>query len=261
MSHGIDIHRLTAVPACSTELSVPDLVSQTISGQPNQRLAPEPRYNTRMTGAGLMRALVCLVLCASTGACLRSTEFHCALDTDCSNAGGKCETTNFCSFPDTECASGRRYGDFAGSLSKACVAAADGGIDAFVGCPSDYVTVTGGGTHVYKRVPAALWLSQRDRCAAESTSTYLAIPNDTGEMTGITMLGATRTWIGLHDQTTEGMFETVRGGAAPFLPWDTGNGEPNNNPEQDCVTALMTSQLIATDRCGDSYAAICECEP
>ncbi len=48
------------------------------------------------------------------------SSFECSNDADCGN-DGRCEPTGFCSFPDTGCASGYRYGDLAESLSNQCV--------------------------------------------------------------------------------------------------------------------------------------------
>lgn len=50
-------------------------------------------------------------------------EFACADDTQCSGgpSGGRCEADGRCSFPDSMCASGRIYGDFAGDKSNTCV--------------------------------------------------------------------------------------------------------------------------------------------
>ena len=70
-------------------------------------------------------ALVSATL-ASAG-CLRSIAFHCTTSVECS--GGTCETTGFCSFPDTGCTSGQRYGDNSGSVSNQCVSPADAGPD------------------------------------------------------------------------------------------------------------------------------------
>jgi cysteine-rich repeat protein len=67
----------------------------------------------------------CFVLLALLAGCVTpASSFVCGSDADCS--GGRCEPdTNFCSFLDTDCTSGHRYGDAAGSLSGQCV---DGGI-------------------------------------------------------------------------------------------------------------------------------------
>lgn len=60
-------------------------------------------------------ALVCLLGCAPTAA------FVCFDDSEC-GAEGRCEPEGYCSFPDDECASGRRYEPNAGEgLASHCV--------------------------------------------------------------------------------------------------------------------------------------------
>lgn len=216
-----------------------------------------------------MRALLLLVVLAGTTAgCLRNTEFKCMIDTDC-GTGAVCEATHYCSFTDMDCAMGRRYGDFSGTYSNQCVgetAMMDGGIDTPDTppgkCPSTYATLPGAGSHVYKLTNnSQQWSTQRDRCVTDGA--YLAIPDDANELMAITTAGAAaRTWIGITDSAQEGTYMTVNGTIAMFLPWDTQNGEPNDpNPGEDCVSALMSAEKIATDRCGLTFPAVCECEP
>ena len=52
-----------------------------------------------------------------------STSFACVDDGSCvaDSSAGTCEVTGFCAFPDDDCASGRRYGELAGSVSNLCV--------------------------------------------------------------------------------------------------------------------------------------------
>lgn len=223
-----------------------------------------------------MRALLFLSLLASA-ACLRKTEYHCTSSAQCDGMpGGYCEATTYCSFTDTACPSGRRYGEFGGELANTCVGGTNPNPDGGVidgngdggggGCPVGYVAIAGGGTHLYKKTTnAAIWDTQRTRCSADGSNVYLAIPNDAAELGGITTTsGDSLTWVGINDIVTETTYVTVLGAPATYLPWDTTNGEPDNSgpmPGQDCVSALMSSPLIETDRCSDSYAAICECEP
>ena len=57
-------------------------------------------------------------------------DFACTTDTQC-GADGKCND-GFCSFPDSACVSGFRYGELSGPLSNQCVGADlpdDGGVD------------------------------------------------------------------------------------------------------------------------------------
>lgn len=58
---------------------------------------------------------------AVVGLGCQSTSFTCLEDASCGD-GGTCEANGYCSFPDSLCLSGRRYGEFAGSgLSGTCV--------------------------------------------------------------------------------------------------------------------------------------------
>lgn len=64
-----------------------------------------------------------------------ASAFQCTEADDCAGRpGGVCETTGYCSFPDDECPSGRRYGEFSqGSLAGACVLPDDAGSTSSVG--------------------------------------------------------------------------------------------------------------------------------
>lgn len=218
-----------------------------------------------------MRGLAMLAFVMASAGCLRTTEFKCAQDSDCSATDAVCEPTGYCSFADPACGMGRRYGDFSGSYSKQCVGDAtmsDGGVDTDgdtgdappAGCPSSYATITGGGSHVYRALGTAEWTAQRDACAADGANAYLAIPDDAAEAMGIAALGGgALTWIGINDRMTENTFETVRGDAATYLPWSS--GEPNNAGDQDCVAVITSSGMFETDKCTNSNPAVCECEP
>ncbi len=54
--------------------------------------------------------------------CLRTTTFHCTGDAECTNGSiaGVCQSTMLCSFPDSSCTSGQRYGELSGSLANQC---------------------------------------------------------------------------------------------------------------------------------------------
>jgi hypothetical protein len=221
-----------------------------------------------------MRTLaICLLLAtaASTG-CLRSTAFTCQSDTDC-GASGTCEAIGYCSFPNAACAdTGRSFSDSAGqNLSGSCVPASgrtgpDAGVDAAgdgagAACPADYAPVAGS-RHVYKRLSGVNWDQARAACKAASTSAYLAVPDDPTELLNLdTVAMIVPFWIGIDDRAQLGMFVTQKGVVATFLPWAP--GEPNNGTPgkpQECVNAISNIQ-IATDKCGTSHVAICECEP
>lgn len=75
-----------------------------------------------------MRWLAGLATCATIAVAGCSPfgggSFACADNTECSNnaSAGFCESTGFCSFADSDCTSGRRYGDLAGNgLAGVCV--------------------------------------------------------------------------------------------------------------------------------------------
>lgn len=88
-------------------------------------MAPLPPMIVPMRGR-LRRGPAVLLLAAlghGTGGCTGGA-FACSDDQGCAGAGtgGVCEPTGFCSFPDDDCGSGRRYGAHAGEgLAGACV--------------------------------------------------------------------------------------------------------------------------------------------
>src|SRR5690349_20601415 len=49
--------------------------------------------------------------------------FTCTSDSDCVSGGrtGMCQGNGFCSFPDSACPSGERYGGLSGDVSNLCV--------------------------------------------------------------------------------------------------------------------------------------------
>jgi len=62
------------------------------------------------------------VVAIASSACLRTTTFHCSSDSECANGAitGVCQSTGLCSFADSSCPSGQRYGDLSGSLANKC---------------------------------------------------------------------------------------------------------------------------------------------
>jgi len=85
-----------------------------------------------------------LAACALFGVvavgCLSKPRFECAGNADCLQGAiqGTCEPDSFCSFPDSSCPSGQRYGDLSGPQANQCVGVPiDAPPDAFV--PDTYV--------------------------------------------------------------------------------------------------------------------------
>lgn len=228
-----------------------------------------------------MRALVFAVaLAASSAACLRTTEFHCTSSAECSATGAVCETTGYCSFVDTGCAGGRRYGDLSGPVAGQCVGSsmmADAGVDSPMTdsghmCPSTY-TALGSSAHRYRVIGAtASWSTQKAACAADGAGIYLAVPDDQAELTAmIAKVAAARVWFGINDPASNDMFVTTNGGTFPTNSPLWGTGEPNSAAEggggsgpADCVMGESSNNRLFDDSCmGGShvYPAICECEP
>lgn len=219
----------------------------------------------------LVRWSCTIALLASSGlGCLRQTSFHCADNAQCGSAG-VCEAEGFCSFIDSNCEGGRRFGDSAGPLANQCVGGTpgidgrmpDGPVDMSLpmGCPGDYTDVAGATAgHKYKTVnPGVDWLTAHDACASESSSAYLFIPDDSSELAALGAVVTGEYWIGVDDRTTENTFVNARGQPQTFLPW--ASGEPRDNMGgKDCVRALNATEF-ATDKCNFTKQYVCECEP
>jgi hypothetical protein len=220
-----------------------------------------------------MRALLCLFVLASAG-CLRSTEFQCAGDSAC-GASGRCEITGFCSFADTECASGRRYDPSAGTLGGTCTSdgtTSDGGVDTSMpddaasgtGCPAGYAALPGvPGHHYMVLTVAANWTSQHAACRATTLSAYLAIPDTIEELTAMDAhAGAAPYWVGINDRADEMVWQSVLGAAQTFLPWQPPAPDDDAGGQgEDCVEALPATHTINDVRCNQTRPAICECNP
>ena len=233
-----------------------------------------------------MRVLaICAVIAGASAGCLRSPEFQCQRDGEC-GAGGVCEAVGYCSTANAACP-----GDSAGSLSNSCVPTGnpgpgpdagvgpdaspgvdagprvdapprvDAAIDAPAGaaCASGYAAV-GGSPHLYKRIADDTWDNAARDCKLTGTLAYLAIPDDATELANIVAVATTTpAWLGIDDKQLRNTFVTQKNAPATFLPWD--EDEPNQDPPaKECVEA-RSSTKIATDRCGNTHAVVCECEP
>jgi len=217
-----------------------------------------------------------LAVFAASG-CLKPGAFECATNSDCTGYDGQgaCEPNGRCSFPDSRCESGRRYGAQSGDQSNECVgpsSTADAGVDGPstdapnpdappASCPAGYVTLPGvSSNHQYKLLAnAAGWTNQRAICGNDPANAYLAVPDDSSELQAMITLSATSFWVGISDAAVEGTYVTVLGSPATFLPWAA--NEPDNNGNQDCVRVIAASAQLETLTCGTTAPAICECEP
>ena len=70
----------------------------------------------KAASVGTLAACALLAACSPFGG---ATVFNCDDDSQCS--GGVCQPERVCSFADTTCPSGQRFGEHAGSLSNTCV--------------------------------------------------------------------------------------------------------------------------------------------
>lgn len=234
---------------------------------------------------GMAAVVGALVLANATAGCLRTTSYKCSSSDQC-GAGGVCEDTGYCSFTDPECADGRRYAEYSGTYSSKCVGEVivdgDGGVDApddgnmpdvpQGNCPSTYAALSGASGRLYRVITgAAAWNAQRTACAGDGANTYLAIPDTQAELTAIVTAANGTVWVGVEDGNSDDeMFVTVQNATAYPTNnglWDT--SEPDDAPEQgggpqtaECVSAsTANSGKLSDDRCTETYAAVCECEP
>jgi len=230
-----------------------------------------------------MRNVLVLCCALASSACLRTTEYRCQGDSSCGGAG-MCETSGFCSFPDGECASGRRYNEAAGTLGGTCTSGGNPQDDAnnpvddtmqvtdtnmtdtpAAQCPNGYVTIAGGNAgHLYKLIPGnATWPAQEAACQLTTIKSHLAVPDDIGELTALdTVAGSGRYWIGVTDSAAEGTWYSILGVAQTYLPWEAG-APATTGPEEDCVeSANSATHEFNDERCTNtSQPAICECAP
>lgn len=211
-----------------------------------------------------------------SASCLRETSYRCSSNSEC--GGGTCEPgIGYCSVSDSHCASGARFSSSAGSYANQCVGAdnpadaqvsdaptIDAPVDApIVGCPSQYMPITGGqANHRYQVVLMTdNWQNQRAFCTSTTSSAYLAIPDDLAELDAIaTLSAASASWVGVSDIITENMFLTVKGVPATFLPWVPGQPD-NQGPGEDCVIIETAMSKYRDERCNTKFRAVCECEP
>ncbi len=224
--------------------------------------AAEASRGRGLLARGALAALLAAAVAVPFAGCLRGTTFQCASNAECTGSTpGRCEPEGYCSFPDSSCATGNRFGDHSGPRSGQCTgegAGVDAGIDALPACPG-YLPITGVATHRYRVITgAATWSAQRTTCMAEGG--YLVEPDDAAELMAVNMLApAVELWVGVTDQATEMTFLTGRGAPVTFLPWEA--AQPDDGPQggADCVRASPIGSY-ADDRCNTDRRAVCECD-
>ena len=102
------------------------------------------------------------------------------------------------------------------------------------------------------------WNSAQADCASKGA--HLAVIDDATENAHVAGLSTTHFWIGATDQTTEGVWVWVTGGAvAGFTAWRS--GQPNDDGGQDCGEMDAGASTWNDFTCGDQTLYACECPP
>lgn len=88
-----------------------------------------------MQGPTTIRVVLAIGLALGCGSCLGRASFPCATDSDCQNGAtqGVCQSVGYCSFADSTCSGGQRFGDLSGPFAGQCIgggSGGDGGVDA-----------------------------------------------------------------------------------------------------------------------------------
>ena len=185
-------------------------------------------------------------------ACRIHDTFSCTLDEQCA-PGGRCEPVGSCSFPDSACAGGWRYDDYAdGDRAGQCVT-----VD---GCPASYTATVPGLTSRYRPVGQLTpWLAAQNDCADDGAGTHLVVIGSNAERLGVQALIDDDAWIGLSDRVTEGSFRWVTGAALSYTAW--GIGQPGDTDgSQDCAYQKHKTQDWHDHACEELLLYLCECD-
>ena len=180
-----------------------------------------------MLRAGLVALGIAVLATVAAHGC-GPTTFECTQSSQCSVDGmGACQPDGWCSFPDADCASGQRYGEFAG----------DGQADACV--PSDGELSSSGSTAATTN--AATTTDEGDATSSVTTTTPPdpATVGPTGEV----------------DSTTMTTMPSVCGNGVIELDEDCDDG--NSDPSDACTTECRISA------CGDGFVQtnVESCDP
>ncbi len=136
------------------------------------------------------RTLLALLALAAS-ACVKLDSFACAQSSECQNGdvAGMCEPGGMCSFPDTACASGKKFGELAGAYSGQCVDAS--------GTTGDTPTTTPTTVGPTTFEPTATTHEPGDTTLElSSTSSSTTLELTTSETTGPTLTGEPDTTTG-----------------------------------------------------------------
>lgn len=110
--------------------------------------------------------------------------------------------------------------------------------------------------HRYRKLEGRDRDSAFDACSADGA--HLVVIDTAAEGMHVRSLaGSDNVWIGLDDLETEGTFRWVTGKALGYEHFE--GLEPNDSGVEDC-TMQNTDETWNDTNCGDTVAAVCECE-
>ena len=127
----------------------------------------------------------------------------------------------------------------------------NGGENAPAACLMNQAYTTRPGlTNRYREGTALVtWSAARDACIVDGADLW--VPN-----TALEAMTLTGDWVGITDAANEGVWLTVKGMPATFLPWDT--NQPDGGTQENCGRNQGTT---FEDRdCSDLRDYVCECD-
>ena len=93
------------------------------------------------------------------------------------------------------------------------------------------------------------WIEARSICMGEGADLW--VPDTLNEATSLD-----GDWVGITDVATEGVYLTVEGVPATFLPWEP--GQPDGGEAEDCVR--NNGSTFEDRECTDTRDFVCECK-
>lgn len=111
-----------------------------------------------------------------------------------------------------------------------------------------YTTKAGLANRYREGVPLVAWGVARSSCQADGADLW--IPQSVVELSAWS-----GDWVGLTDDAVEGVWLTVEGVPATFLPWEP--LQPDGGSAENC--ARSTSGLLEDRDCSDLRDFVCEC--
>jgi len=136
----------------------------------------------------ILGLLLAALAAVGSAGCTKVDTFNCLQSAECQNGAvaGVCEPGNLCSFPDTNCPSGKAFGEYAGDQANLCVGGGGNtSTTAPTGSLSDTITGTGTGTGPATGGETSIDPSNGSETTVDLTSTTMTseVTVTTGPMT------------------------------------------------------------------------------